>query len=89
MKRFSELGVNVNSGVFQADMTSIRKVVNCEIEVIDFHPDVDTHYGEGRMVVLIRQGGTLKKFFTNCAQIKDTLKAINKEDFPFMATKMK
>lgn len=50
MKKFSELGVTVQDErkMFNCSQVSISDVLNCEIIVEDFIPDVKTSHGEGR-----------------------------------------
>ena len=53
MKKFSELGVTVQDErkMFNCSQVSISDVLNCEIIVEDFIPDVKTSHGEGRYLV--------------------------------------
>ena len=88
MKRFSDFGIDVfeNKNIFSVPQISIAEIINCEVEVIDFEPDVVTRHGDGRFIVKIRHDGSEKKFFTNANPIKDALKRVSKSDFPFIAT---
>jgi hypothetical protein len=87
MKRFSDLGIKPEEkNIFLVEQISITDVTNCEIEVIDFSPDVKTKFGEGRYVVRIRYENVERKFFTNAKPIKDALDKVNKADFPFVTT---
>ena len=45
-KRFSELGVTVDDGrkIFNCQQVSITDILNSEIEVLDFLPDVKTKH---------------------------------------------
>lgn len=54
MKKFSELGVTVQDErkMFNCSQVSISDVLNCEIIVEDFIPDVKTSHGEGRYLVI-------------------------------------
>lgn len=51
MKKFSELGVTVQDErkMFNCSQVSISDVLNCEIIVEDFIPDVKTSHGEGSL----------------------------------------
>jgi len=88
MKKFSELGIKADEdkNIFPVEIISITDVVNCEIEVVDFAPDVKTQYGDGRYVVKIKYENTERKFFTNATKIKDILDKVDKKDFPFQTT---
>jgi len=88
MKRFSEMNIpSVGSEeIFDCPRISINEVVNCEVQVVDFHLKVKTKHGEGRAVVKIKQAGEELKFFTNSAYIKDVLCAVGKEGLPFLTT---
>lgn len=85
MKRFSDLGVKPvdDRKVFNCNQVSITDVVNCEIEVLDYIPDVKTKHGDGRYLIHYRHEGVEGKFFSNSANIKSALDQVNKEDFPF------
>jgi hypothetical protein len=87
MKKFSDLGIKPEEkNIFLVQQISITDVVNCEIEILDFTPDVKTSYGEGRYVLKIRYKDEECKFFTNAKPIKDALDKVNKSDFPFITT---
>lgn len=76
MKKFSELGVTVQDErkMFNCSQVSISDVLNCEIIVEDFIPDVKTSHGEGRYLVKFKHSnGADGKFFTNAASLKKTL----------------
>ena len=86
MKKFSELGVTVQDErkMFNCSQVSISDVLNCEIIVEDFIPDVKTSHGEGRYLVKFKHSnGADGKFFTNAASLKKTLDQIPKDAFPF------
>lgn len=90
MKKFSELGVTVQDErkMFNcSSQVSISDVLNCEIIVEDFIPDVKTSHGEGRYLVKFKHSnGADGKFFTNAASLKKTLDQIPKDAFPFSTT---
>lgn len=85
MKKFSDLGIppQENNHIFQVPKISIEDILNMEIEILDFEPDVKTKYGEGRYILKIRHEGIEQKFFTNASPIKNALDKVKKEDFPF------
>ena len=88
MKRFSELGIKVadSEKIFNCQQVSITDVLNTEIEVIGFLPDMHTKHGEGRCLVHFRQvdNGAEGKFFTNSTSLKSALAQVSEEDFPFL-----
>lgn len=69
MKKFSELGVTVQDErkMFNCSQVSISDVLNCEIIVEDFIPDVKTSHGEGRYLVKFKHSngadGHKRSFF--------------------------
>lgn len=85
MKRFSDFGINTlqDRNIFPVPVISIEEVVNCEIEVLDYEPNIKTKHGDGRYIVRIRVEGQERKFFTSAVPIKEALDRIPKEDFPF------
>ena len=65
---------------------SITDILNSEIEVIGFLPNVKTKHGEGRYLVHFKQvdNGVEGKFFTNSVSLKSVLDQVQAEDFPFI-----
>lgn len=88
MKRFSDLGVKVESGnnIFPVEQVSITDILNSEIEVLEYESGVKTQHGDDRYVVRIKVDGRECKFFTNSSPIKEALDKISSTDFPFLAT---
>jgi len=88
MKRFSELGIKQQDDkkIFNCRQVSISDVINCEIEIVDFIPDIKTRHGEGRYLVEYVQDGSEGKFFTNSTALKSVLDQIPEKEFPFMTT---
>jgi hypothetical protein len=86
VKKFGELGVKQADGrkLFNCQQVSITDVVNCEIEVLDYIPDMTTKHGPGRYLVHYRQEGAEGKFFSNSTNIKSALDQIPREEFPFI-----
>lgn len=65
MRKFSELGVTVQDErrMFNCQQVSISDVLNCEIIVEDYIPDMKTSHGEGRYLVKFKdQDGKDGKF---------------------------
>lgn len=88
-KRFSELGIQLpdNQVIFNCPQISITDILNTEIEVIQFLPNVKTKHGEGRYLIYFRdvKTGEYGKFFTIAANITTALDQIDKEkDLPFI-----
>ena len=50
MRRFSELGIKQvdDKKIFNCQQVSISDVINCEIEVLDFIPNMKTTHGDNR-----------------------------------------
>lgn len=89
-KRFSDLGVQMpeDRKVFNCQQVSITDILNTEIEVIAFLPNVKTKHGEGRYLVHFRntETGAEAKFFTAASDTKFALDQVSKDDFPFITT---
>ncbi len=87
-KRFADLGIQLDNDrkIFSCEQVPITDILNTEIEVIDFLPDVKTKHGEGRYLVHFKHTdtGIEGKFFTNAAPLKCALDKVQKEDFPFV-----
>jgi hypothetical protein len=88
MKRFGELGIKQQDDrkIFNCRQVSISDIINCEIEIVDFIPDIKTRHGEGRYLVEYIQDGSEGKFFTNSSALKSVLEQIPKTEFPFVTT---
>ena len=86
-KRFSDLGIVLpdERKIFNCQQVSITDVVNIEIEVVDYIPDVKTKHGDGRFLIHFRNTSTNEygKFFTSSNMLKSALVQISKSDFPF------
>jgi len=87
MKKFSELGFREeeNGKYFDVPKIQMHQVINCEIEILDFIPDVKTKNGD-RYLLKIKLNGTEGKLFTNATPIKNALDKIPNDVFPFLAT---
>lgn len=89
-KRFSELGIHLDSErkIFNCEQVSISDILNTEIEVIDFLPDVKTKHGEGRYLVHFKHTdtGIEGKFFTNATSLKEILDKVKETEdaLPFV-----
>lgn len=88
-KRFSELGIQVDDRtIFNCQQVSITDILNSEIEVLGYLPDVKTKHGEGRYLIHFKhiEEGYEGKFFTNSTTLKSVLHQVGEEDFPFITT---
>lgn len=87
-KRFSELGIKQSEDltIFNCVQVSITDILNSEIEVIGYLPNVKTMHGEGRCLVHFKHlgEGYEGKFFTNSASLKSVLAQVAEDDFPFI-----
>lgn len=87
-KRFSELGIKQQDDrkIFNCPQVSVTDILNSEIEVIDYLPDVKTKHGEGRYLIHYRttDGKEEGNFFTNSTALKSVLDQVKEEDFPFI-----
>ena len=88
MKKFSDLGIQVQDDkkVFEYKQVSITEIVNCPVVIWEYIPDMKTRHGEGRHLVHFELNGDHGKFFTNSKNIKSTLDAVCKDDYPFETT---
>lgn len=88
MKRFGDLGIRPvdDRKIFNCQQVSISDVINCEIEIVDFIPNMKTLHGDGRCLVKYKYEGIEGKFFTNSSSIKGVLEAVPPSEFPFMTT---
>lgn len=88
MKRFSDLGIQQvdDRKMFNCPQVSISDIINCEVEIVDFIPNMKTPHGEGRYLVRFNNNGSEGKFFTNSSAIKNILDQIPPSDFPFITT---
>lgn len=88
MRRFSDLGIQQvdDKKIFDCNQVSISDIINCEIEVIDFIPNMKTSHGDDRYLVKFRQNGQEGKFFTNSSAIKSVLAQIPEDVLPFTTT---
>lgn len=86
MKRFSDLNIKVQDDrkIYECPQVSITEILNCEIQIIEFLPEMKTRHGEGRYLVRFNNNEKDGKFFTNSKIIKSTLEAVPKEEFPFL-----
>jgi len=87
-RRFCELGIQPVGGrkIFDCKQVSIIDLLNREIEVLDYLPDLHTAHGDGRYLVHIRVDGSEAKFFTNSTALKSVLDQVQEQDLPFLTT---
>lgn len=87
-KRFSELGIKQEDDrkIYNCQQVSITDILNSEIEVLDYLPDVKTKHGEGRYLIHFKhvEEGYEGKFFTNASTLKNVLSQGDDDKFPFL-----
>ncbi len=87
-KRFSELNIQPEDErkIFNCQQVSITDILNSEIEVLGFLPNVKTKHGEGRYLIHYKttDGTEEGKFFTNSESLKKVLDQVPDDDFPFI-----
>lgn len=89
MRSFKDLNVSYQpedgKKRFPGQVVSIRELVNLPIIVKDFETGIKTEQGDDRCLVSIEQGGEMKKFFTNSAEMKNILAQIRQmpDGLPF------
>lgn len=85
-KRFSELGIKPadNGKVFNCQQVSITDILNSEIEILAFQPNLHTAHGDGRYLIHFRttEDNIEGKFFTNSTNLKSCLDQMKEEDLP-------
>lgn len=85
MRKFSELGVTVQDErkMFNCSQVSISDVLNCEIIVEDFIPDVKTSHGEGRYLVKFKHSNGADGKFHKRSFFKENFGSDPQRRFPF------
>lgn len=87
MKKFKEFGIKAEVNNFVGDKIKVRKILNCEITVLDFRI-MDSKYndkGNGKCLFLqIEFEGKKRVVFTGSAVLMDTIEKVKRTDFPFM-----
>lgn len=68
---------------YNCNRVSIDSLVNKKVEILGYVSDIKTEHGDGRFVVHCNDNGSECKFFTNGTIIKDVLRQIPPEKFPF------
>lgn len=92
MKKFSDLGVKVESQGFIGDKIRIDKVRNRSINVFDFkiRDSKFTERGNGKCLYMqIEIDGVKRVIFTGSGVLMELCQKIEKADFPFTATIVK
>lgn len=86
-RKFSELGIKVESDSFLGDKIKIAEVIGKEIIVTDFRL-TDSVYKESKqcLTIQIELTGELKVIFTGSSMLCKQISKVLKEDFPFSAT---
>lgn len=89
MNKFSDLGVKPVEHGLQGDKIKIARVLNREIEVIDFKivPSKYPEKGNGLCLYLqIKMSGVMNVVFTGSITLQEMILQIGKDKFPFTTT---
>jgi retron-type reverse transcriptase len=89
MNLFSDLGITVDSAPFGGEKIKINRIVNKEIEVLDFELN-ESKYQAGKnrkcLKLQIRFEGELRVLFTGSTILIQTMQKVKKEMLPFRTT---
>jgi len=86
MKEFSDLNIQIEqTKIFEVPQVTIDEILNERVAVLDFQLDVETRFGGGRSVILLKKGEKEVKLFTDSKRIKTQLEKVDRNDLPFMA----
>jgi len=90
MKNFKDLGIKVESPNFSGDKIKIDRVLNTQIEVLDYKIGPSTQkVGTECLTLQIRKEGQMHIIFTGARGLMEAIKQVSKADFPFKATIVK
>lgn len=86
MKLFSELGIKIDSAPMSGEKIKINRVVNKEIEVVDYELN-ESKYNETAhrkcLKLQIRYEGDLRVIFTGSNMLIQAIQQIDKSMIPF------
>jgi hypothetical protein len=89
MNLFSDLGITVDSAPFGGEKIKINRIINKEIEVLDFELN-ESKYQAGKnrkcLKMQIRFEGELRVLFTGSTILIQTIQKVKKEMLPFITT---
>jgi len=89
MNLFSDLGIEIDSAPFVGDKIKINRVLNKEIEVIDFELN-ESKFQSGKsrkcLKLQIRFEGELRVIFTGSSLLVNAIQKVKKEMLPFKTT---
>ncbi len=84
MKKFSDLGVQIEQDFFVCKKVSIDDLLNKKIIVLGVKKGIATRMGENRYLLHVRlEDGTEAKAFTTARFIKAAIDQIQEDEFPF------
>lgn len=89
MKLFSELGVTIDSAPMTGEKIKINRILNKEIEVVDFELSESKFKKENGRVCLklqIRYDGELRVVFTGSSMLVRAIQCLKKDMLPFKTT---
>lgn len=89
MKLFSELGVTIDSAPMTGEKIKINRILNKEIEVVDFElseSKFKKENGRACLKLQIRHEGELRVIFTGSVMMVKAIECIKREMLPFITT---
>lgn len=89
MKLFKDLGVTVDAAPMTGEKIKINKVLNKQVEVVDFELNTSKFNQERSKKCLklqIRYEDELRVIFTGSSMLVNAMSHIKKEDLPFLTT---
>ncbi len=85
MNKFSEFGIKTKLQNFVGDKIKISKVLNKEIEIVDYRIEPSKFEGN-RLFMQIKVDGELRVLFTSGKFLQEMIEEVPKNKFPFSAT---
>ena len=86
MKLFSELGIQIDSAPMSGEKIKINRVVNKEIEVVDFELNESKYQADKHRKCLklqVRHEGDLRIIFTGSNMLIQAIQKVDKRMLPF------
>ena len=89
MNLFSDLGITVDSAPFGGEKIKINRVINREIEVLDFQLN-ESKFENGKnrkcLKLQIRFENEMRVLFTGSTMLTQTMQKVKREMLPFKTT---
>lgn len=90
MNNFKDFKIKPKLNTFTGDKIAIDRILNMEITVLDFKiEDSTVKPGTKRLTLQIEKSGTRHIVFTGSKILKDMIKKVPKDGFPFKTTIIK